>query len=792
MKTRIAAIAITGMMCAGFISSQTRPPGQGMVALAAQAVPQTAPTPDRNIASPWGQRAAPRPQPQKPTPGTLAPQPISTKLSDGVIEGFVYWDTSLIVHKPAGTCNGLEVTVNVDNGLSGPFKGLKPLANLTNNFKYGGQVKNFLAGGKVVTYDVCTYGYGKVPVGQELQVQLTVTPAFALNAVPQPSVIGPITIINGQCNMLPSLKAASLADLTAHWGSCQNMAYNVTFAIQQGALKSLSAGGSTGKLDSNSESRGRSPGTPGTTLLKAPGSAGMLSTSPTTQGSTGSSGSQGKLATSSAGSQRALGGAGNRNAGLLGDGSAHTPPGGRRALNPQPVPPRTAANASAGSPGANAAQATAAVSDYRQRNRESSGPNGSASPRNSGPPGASSKAARAAVRLSAPKQGRKITNPKANLQDAAIIAVLRKQRQAADAEAAFMKLGIRQAGVQVSTGSSQTMAASGAGSSASGHAPTANGAISRSAASAAHPYPGVSGTLPSQFSNLVVTCSHDPTMRALTVSGGPTPAIFTPDTKYNFYTITGCSFGSPGTNSKAYIYYQGTFREDFQIQEWNDNWIKLSLDQNIGGVDDQNDVTLVIQSNDGKQWTKSGYRFYAARRTVLLAQIPQSDFSLSHFRPDNSVTQSWKPTYTSGSSPSVIPNLPGLSAEVHWDITTDSANKLVGGNDLYDFSHLHSTFALDSGLMEWKDVSCTDPDYDQFAASKNNWSIDWYGASGVQVSWQGQVCKYTPGSCGGAFQGDCFTNTPESNYGINVWVNGPRCIDPWTGQKDQQCMNQAQ
>src|SRR6516162_1470984 len=52
------------------------------------------------------------------------------------------------------------------------------------------------------------------------------------------------------------------------------------------------------------------------------------------------------------------------------------------------------------------------------------------------------------VRLSAPKQGRKITNPKASLQDATIIAILQKQRSAADAEAAQMKLAIRPAGVQ--------------------------------------------------------------------------------------------------------------------------------------------------------------------------------------------------------------------------------------------------------------------------------------------------------------------------------------------------------
>src|SRR5262249_25154190 len=259
----------------------------------------------------------------------------------------------------------------------------------------------------------------------------------------------------------------------------------------------------------------------------------------------------------------------------------------------------------------------------------------------------------APVTLSAPKQSGKIANPKANLQDAAIIAVMRKQRNAADAEAAAMKLSIRPRGDQGSLQPSRTMAAGGGATNKTAAMPIS--VPSGGTGSTAHS--GVAGTLPPQFSSLAITCTHDPSMRALTVSGGPTSAIFTPDAKYNFYTITGCSFGSPGTNSKAYIYYKGTFREDFQIQEWNDNWIKLSLDQNISGIDDQNDVSLVIQNNDGKQSTRNGYRFYAARQTVLLAQIPQSDFSLNHFRPDDSLTKSWKATYTSGSSPSVVPNL---------------------------------------------------------------------------------------------------------------------------------------
>jgi hypothetical protein len=386
---------------------------------------------------------------------------------------------------------------------------------------------------------------------------------------------------------------------------------------------------------------------------------------------------------------------------------------------------------------------------------------------------------RVASTLMAAKQSSKITNPKAALQNSAIIAVLQKQSQSAAAEASAMKLALRPPGVQTGGAPSQIMAATGMG--ARGTAPAAN--QNSALASSMNP-PLLGAALPAQFNTLALTCSHDPSLRALTVNGGPTPAIFTPDPKYNFYTITGCSFGSPGTNSKAYIYYQGTFREDFQIQQWTDNFIQLSLDQNISGIDDQNNVTLVIQRDDGKQWTKNNYRFYAARQTVLLSSIPQSDFSLNKFRPDNAVVSSWTPTYTSASSASVVPNLPGLSAEVHWDITRDPKGAPLGGQDNYDFSHLHSTFALDSTSMEWRDVSCTDPNYNQFATSKNNWSVDWYGNSGVQVSWQGQVCNNTWRSCGTGWpvKSDCFELAPESNYGVDVWVTGPRGLDPWTGK----------
>jgi hypothetical protein len=420
--------------------------------------------------------------------------------------------------------------------------------------------------------------------------------------------------------------------------------------------------------------------------------------------------------------------------------NTHTPnPGSKVSLNPQPFPP---------------------------------GPNGRVALQHPEP------TRRVAVALGAPKQSQKVTNPKVAQQDAAIIAVLSTQSQAASAEAAQMKLSLRLPAPQGGTVPMRTMSATTGSSLATAPVSNANGVIAGAAGHASL------GALPAPLHNLALTCSHDPTMRVLTVSGGPTPVIFTPNPKYNFYTITGCSFGNSGTNSKVYIYYQGTFREDFQIQQWSDNFIQVSLDQNITGVDDQNNINFVVQRDDGKQWTKNGYKFYAARQTVRLSQIPNNYFSINQFRPDQSILSSWKPTYTSASSAAVTPNLPGLSAEVHWDITTDPNGSVVGGKDDYDFSHLHSSFVPDSASMEYRDISCTDPNY-PLAKSSNSWSLDWYGNSGLQVSWQGQVCNPAPWNrCGGGpiVHNDCFEGVPESNYGIDVWVTGPRGLDPWTGK----------
>ncbi|MGC2194237.1 MAG: hypothetical protein WA628_06150 [Terriglobales bacterium] len=281
----------------------------------AQRVSQTAPMPNRTIAAPGSHRP----------PGGDHPESTA-----GTIEGFVYWDANHFSHVPAASCGGLAVTVAVGSSSGGPLVAYTPLATLTNNFKYAGQVKEFLAGGKVNVYEVCTYGYDHVPVGPDLQVKLEVTQPWVFSpvAVPQFAVLGPIKVINAQCNMLPRITNPTVSDLLAHWGSCQNMAYDVNFVMHTAPRSPLGGSGSGGLTPATSGSQ-----------------RGMLSNSPP----------QGMLA--GAGSPTQLP---STNGGLLGSKVSTAPvpatvtPANKVELNPQPLPPRTTSAEGTFTPAANA------------------------------------------------------------------------------------------------------------------------------------------------------------------------------------------------------------------------------------------------------------------------------------------------------------------------------------------------------------------------------------------------------------------------------------------------------
>src|SRR2546426_2925263 len=127
------------------------------------------------------------------------------------------------------------------------------------------------------------------------------------------------------------------------------------------------------------------------------------------------------------------------------------------------------------------------------------------------------------IKLGHPKMGPRINNPRAAMQDAAIIAVLQEQKQAADAEFTQMK-AIR---TSSNLPAMQSQPSSGPGVAArvainkpgtlnkAGAGPTAGpGKVSDA--------PGNSSSSLARLPNIdatVATCGHDPTMRILKGSG---------------------------------------------------------------------------------------------------------------------------------------------------------------------------------------------------------------------------------------------------------------------------------
>src|SRR4051812_4318522 len=215
-----------------------------LICVTSMAQVTSAKPPNPNVTAPGPQRHEPprgqRPAGNSPSIANAPPPNPALTPNAGDVEGFVYWDANVITHKPAGTCNGLAVNV----APAGSTPNSIPTGN---HFKYAGQVKEFLAGGKIAVYEVCIYAYDHQPVGPQLQAQLMVTDrnAFSQATTSQPAAVAPITIINAQCNMLPPIVPSSVSDLTAHWGSCQNRAYDVNFALAP-AFQVMSSGGSSG------------------------------------------------------------------------------------------------------------------------------------------------------------------------------------------------------------------------------------------------------------------------------------------------------------------------------------------------------------------------------------------------------------------------------------------------------------------------------------------------------------------------------------------------------------------
>ena len=661
--------------------------------------------------------------------GSAAAAQTSVKVAAGTIAGYVYWDMSSAQYKLSSPCQGLTVNVSTISKSGGQ------VLTTTSNFTSMGPLTDLSSPG-APRYMLCSYSFHQIPVGEYLRVTAAVNAAAFLKAV---SVQNPpdFEIFGGNCNNTPQSALSFI--LTGGEMVCGNNAFNINLKLYgSGSLSGIQPARS-GPLLQNGSGTSTSGGAltlsgspsggatlPGGTLNLGNGSGGGA----TSSGGTLQLSGQQQNATGSTllPSPRAASTPAEKNPSPVGTpslrpasppGAQVSSPGSKVPLNPQPLPPKTA---------------SPSILPMKLK----------PGPLNMSPV---------------------VKNALAAKNGAAITAQLQIQRQNADQEASQMKLGLRPQGspgaLNNRAATSRTTIQNTATAGSVGPAKTmSSGNMS------------VSSMAPSQFNDLPMLCAQDPTMRIVRVSGKSTPATFTPDTRFNFYTLAGCSFGDPGPNAKVYIYFQNTFHQDFKVQEWNDNAIKLQLDDNLSGILDQDNVTLVVQRADGKQAVKNAFKFYAARETRLLSKILQQDWSLQHFT-TNDVSKLTS-QYFSPSEHGASQGFPrGWSAAVSWT----EPPPLQADEDVYTFRDLAPGFDTDSAAAAEIDIDCDNKRWMQRAGK---FGLNWDDRGYLHVQWQGQACtEQMPGVMG--TKGDTFYSS-GANYVLNVWVTGPRGVDPWSGK----------
>jgi hypothetical protein len=814
------------------------------VTLAQQSVPMS-PVQAPNALTPQApqkHQAPSQPQPVGGIPRT-APQPLTNIHAPyaGTIEGFVYWDASLISHKPASSCDGLSVTVSLGAPLGGSAtEQFKPLNTLSNNFKYVGSVG---------TYAVCTYAFDHVPVGQDMQVQIGVSTPLAFSPVSAPAgaITGPIKIVNGKCNNLPAA-VPSPSQLSAHWWTCGNHAYNVNFTLQPSA-HIMSAGSGTGLLSgSSSKQTGMLSGAPQRGMLEG----GAPGTQPQATGMVQGNGSANKVGlnpqpvpTQEPSFPAQAGSSPNAsvracedkcvaectkagesqcgkkctqqcrqtsltNADVIKMVKAGLPesviissfqsggkkfdfsPAGCRTLNAAhlsenllnamgdgSVPPcATVGSASANTPGSNV---ELNPQPWPPRSAAGATPSTTAGTTENGGKRVEPLDPKFALKLGAAKTGTEVKNPRIAERTNKTLVALQKQRSAADVEAAQMKLSLRPAVQPVMlAGPSQTMSSGTVNGAVSSRAPEPSAlAMNNGVVAGSGGTGNISPTITHvpNVNTTVLTCTNDPAFRILHVSGSSYPATFTPIDQYNLYTIVGCSFGDPSPNNKVYIYGTGSFQGNFNIKFWSDNSIALSLDPTISGYPDLDNLTLVIQRSDGKQAQKGGFKFYAARATVPLNTIPSSWVKLA------SLTYGFKTMSAQYSSPPASDPGPGASGGASYVSRFFNGQKFdpTGQYDVYDFGQLAPGWTTDSFQLNTYGQYC--PYVITYRHTFGTFKGIWDSRGNIVVWLSDTTCSgFNPLS---PFLTYNYQNWTGSYYALQVWVNGPRGTDPFTDQRAQ-------
>ncbi len=806
------------------------------VAGLAQSIPASPPQAPR--ITPVGPQRQQPPSPRPASPGARMPRPIPAPYQ-GTVEGFVYWDANTVSHIPANSCSGLAITVSVGSPTNPNVmqpQQFTPLGTLSNNFKYVGTV------GK---YGVCTYAYDHVPVGPDLHVQASITSPGAFSPFVLPAVqILPAKIINGQCNNLWSL-SPSISELQGDWWTCQNAAWNVNFVLQPSAHIlgfSGSGGSSNGQFTG-----GMKPGTAAAANPAAKngmlsgGRSTLLSATPSGAPSPQLSGTRSHLPAATPGEIMPTDRPGVKtltNADVIRMVKAGLPDSviassiqsarGNFDFSPAACQRLKQAHVSAAilnAMGDSSVRPCAVPSANNPGARPQTGITGAGSAAVSGggstvalnpqplPPRNKRGAAIAQlpVKLGAPKILATVKNPRSAQLEAPIIAVLQRQKQAADGELAQMRSAqnaIAPAASQPSRSGANRMLLAPASTVVSAPRPQLSNSPGQTQS--------FSTKLIGQAPHLQTTpCIIASTSMAIgTIAGAQQGVILSADPNVNLYTVTGCNLGDPDPQNKAYIYGANGFHQDLQVQYWSQSGVAVNFDPNQNGVSDMDPVFLVLHRADGQQAEKGGLKFYAARATVSLAKIPGGQV--------NPYQDSW----VALSSNSPAPDLAQYSIEIarnlniSMDRTTSNATvnggtsvhindspsvwakyEHLSGDDYFDISNLAPGFSADSVMLAYwnpspyglcgagDDISHTageslpkpiyitgftgDADGSIPYFTPEDWTVEWQGNT-VHTHWPSEWCEDL----------EVFRNNhvSYSQYALQVWVTGPRGVDPWTGK----------
>jgi len=265
----------------------------------------------------------------------------------------------------------------------------------------------------------------------------------------------------------------------------------------------------------------------------------------------------------------------------------------------------------------------------------------------------------------------------------------------------------------------------------------------------------------------MAACQHP---RIGTVNGHTTGVVFTPDPQYNLYTIKGCLFGD--TQGQAHLY--GAFAAGqvaLQIEFWSDTQIVAKVNPQVTGELDQDNVTLVLAPSGAPQLQQSGFKFYAVRETTLLTKIPMSAVNFAQVTDTGGTPVSFGPQNPGryDSPPAGNQMFPGMSSEV----SRTTTYVFSGGQDFFDFSKMKPGFTTENMQLRYYVLANTCGDAYQVHGI---WNTEWVGDN-IRVSWQQQHCH----EASSAVFGVGAIDYSVSHYGLSVWVNGPRGVNPWPG-----------